>query len=254
MEQIVIEHHDAVAVLRLNRPPANAIDLDFAGALEAAFARLVDAGEARAVVFTGTGECFSAGLDLKLVPRYSRDEQRTMLTTINRMLAKLYGCPLPVVGAINGHAVAAGLILALACDYRVATNTAAKLGLTEVRAGIPFPAAAMAVLQTEVAPSVARALTLRGNNVDASTALADGLVDELQPPKRVLSTAIDVARDLASMPRDAYARIKCQLRARTIATIDEIVARGSDPMLDAWLSGDASAASAGLLRRSGPVS
>jgi enoyl-CoA hydratase len=248
MERIVIEYDGAVALFRLNRSPVNAVDLTFARELESAFAPLVDAGEARAIVVTGTGACFSAGLDLKLVPAYSPEEQRTMVSTLNRVLAKLYGCPLPVVGAINGHAIAGGLILALACDYRVGSDAPCKLGLTEVRAGVPFPAAAMSVLLAEVAPNVARLLTLRGNNVGPDIALAYGLVDELEPPERVVPTALAVAHDLASMPRDAYARIKRQVRAKTIAFIDETIARGSDPMLESWLTGEAPTAAAGLLR------
>jgi enoyl-CoA hydratase len=248
MEQIVIEHDAAVAVFRLNRPPVNAVDLAFARALDAALGSLMDTSDARAIVITGTGRCFSAGLDLKLVPQYSSEEQRVMITTLNQTIARLYACPLPVVGAINGHAIAGGLILALACDYRVGTSAAAQFGLTEVRAGIPFPAAAMAVLQAEVPPNVARILALRGNNVDSETALAYGLLDELQPPDRVLPAAIAVARDLASMPREAYARIKCQLRAKPITSIEETVARGGDPMLNAWLASDAGRASADLLR------
>jgi enoyl-CoA hydratase len=248
MEQIVIEYVGEVAVFQLNRAPVNAVDLAFAGALETAFRSLVESGNARAITITGTGECFSAGLDLKLVPRYSAAEQRAMITALNRTIAELYGCRLPVVGAINGHAIAGGLVLALACDYRVATSGPAKLGLTEVRAGIPFPAAAMAVLQAEVPPHVSRVLALRGNNVGPDTALAYGLVDELQLPDRVLPTAIAVARDLAAMSPDAYARIKRQLRARPIACVEETVARGSDPLLDSWLADNASQASAELLR------
>ena len=248
MDNIVIEHSGAVAVFRLNRPPVNAIDVTFASELEVAFASLLARGTAQAVVFTGTGACFSAGLDLKLVPRYSPEEQRAMITTLNRVLGKLYTCPLPVVGAINGHAIAGGLILALACDYRVGTSAPAKFGLTEVRAGIPFPAAAMAVLQAEVAPNVARILALRGDNVGTDIALAYGLVDEIQPPERVLSTAVAVARDLASMPREAYARIKRQVRANVIALIEETLTRGSDPMLESWFTADAGSASSSLLR------
>lgn len=112
MEHLVIEHDVAVAVFRLNRPPVNAIDLTFARELETAFATLVDAGRARAIVFTGTGDCFSAGLDLKRVPRYRPEEQREMVSALNRTLATLYACPVPVVGAVNGHAIAGGLIFA----------------------------------------------------------------------------------------------------------------------------------------------
>ena len=250
MEHVHIEHDGRVAVFRLNRPPANAIDLEFAVEIEAAFTRLMDS-DAGAVVMTGSGGFFSAGLDLKHVPYYGRDEQRAMVTTINRMIARLYACPRPVVGAINGHAIAGGLIVALACDYRVGSAAPCKLGVTEARAGIPFPAAAMAVLQAELAPNVARILTLRANNVSPETALAYGLVDELQPSARVVPAAIEVARDLAGIPPDAYARIKRQLRGATIARIDDIIANGSDPLLESWLTAEAPAASAALLRRDG---
>ena len=251
MSTIEVERDGAVAVFRLNRPPANAIDLVFARELEAAFCALLDAGEARAIVFTGTGTCFSAGLDLKVVPTYGADEQRAMVTTINRMIARVYACPIPVVAAVNGHAIAGGLILALACDYRVGTSAACRLGVTEARAGIPFPAAAMAVLRAEVAPNVARVMTLRARNVGPEAALAGGVLDELAPPERVLPVAMDVARDLAGIPGGAYACIKRQLRAATIAFIEETVARGSDPLLESWLTAATAGASAALLRSAG---
>lgn len=250
MNHIAIERDGAVATFWLNRPPANAIDLNFAAELEAAFAPLSSAADVGAIVMTGTGSCFCAGLDLKLVPQYSVEQQRAMVSIVNRTIARLYACTVPVVGAINGHAIAGGLILALACDYRVGTTGACKLGLTEARAGIPFPAAAMTVLQAEVAPNVARVMTLQAENMGADAALSRGLLDELQPPARVLSRAIEVAQDLASIPRDAYARIKHQLRARPMAAIDETLARATDPSLESWLTSEASGASAALLRRS----
>ena len=251
MEQVGVERHGAVVVFRLNRPPANAFDLEFAREVEAAFVPLLDASEVGALVISGTGDYFSAGLDLKRVPLYGPEEQRAMVSTANGLLAKLYACSIPVVAAVNGHAIAAGLVLALACDYRVGSSAPCKLGVTEVRVGIPFPAVAMAVLQHEVAPHVARSMILRGNNIDPQTAIARGLLDELQPPERVATTAIDVARDLAGMPREAYARIKRQLRAKAIASIEETVASGGDPALESWITADAPAASAAQLRRHG---
>src|SRR5262249_61428695 len=97
-----------------------------------------------ALVITGAGACFCAGLDLKRVPLYGPEEQRAMVTAINQMVTALYACPLPVVAAVNGHAIAGGLILTLACDYRIRTTATCQLGITEARAGIPFPAAATA--------------------------------------------------------------------------------------------------------------
>ena len=118
-EMIRLEMNNGVATLRLDRPPANALDLSFITALADAFAELEGRGDVRAVVVTGTGRFFSAGLDLKAIPGYGHDEQRALATNLNRMVGRLYGLPLPVVAAVNGHCIAGGVIVALSCDYRV---------------------------------------------------------------------------------------------------------------------------------------
>jgi enoyl-CoA hydratase len=140
-------------------------------------------------------------------------------------------------------------VLALACDYRVGTTAPCRLGLTEGRAGIPFPAVAMAVVRAELPPAAARRLTLVARNYDTAAALADGVLDELQPPDLVLARAEAVASDLGGIPRLAYARIKQQLRADTLAFNARVVASGTDPLADAWLTPETGAASAALLAR-----
>lgn len=113
---------------------------------------------------TGTGEFFSGGLDLKAVPSYDPEEQRSLLGVANRMIARFYSCPIPLVAAVNGHAIAAGFILAISADYRVGPSSDALFGLTEARVGIPFPAAPMIVLQAELAPQDVRYATLYARN------------------------------------------------------------------------------------------
>ena len=245
-----VERVGSVAIVRLDRPPVNAVELDMGRAAERALDEAL-ASDPGALVLTGTGPCFSAGLDLKVVPLYGPAEQREMVVRANRLLAALYTCPLPVVGAVNGHAIAAGLVMALACDLRVGTRGPAKLGLTEARAGIPFPAAAMAIVRAELAPAVARTLTLFARNVDAERAVAFGILDELQAAAQVLPRALELAADLATIPRGAYARIKAQLRAETSARLHEIVASGTDPMLASWLDPQAASASRAVLRGEG---
>jgi enoyl-CoA hydratase/carnithine racemase len=242
-----VERSDSVSVVYLDRPPVNAIDLNFVRDADECFAGLESDGSARALILTGAGRCFSAGLDLRLVPRYDRDQQREMILGVNRMIRRLYSFPCPTIAAVNGHAIAGGLCVALACDYRIGIESPCELGLTEARAGIPFPAGPMAVVNAELVPHVARRLTLVARNMSPQEAVRDGILDELQAPERLLERAAEVARDLAQIPRDAYVRIKRQLRAATIRILDEIVQTGSDPMLDAWLAPEATASSAELL-------
>ena len=98
------------------------------------------------MILTGHGSVFSAGLDLKEIPRYDGAQQNRMLARLNKVIHRLYAMPIPVVAAVNGHAIAGGLVLALACDWRVAAETGALFGLTEIRVGVPYPVSAGAVV------------------------------------------------------------------------------------------------------------
>jgi enoyl-CoA hydratase len=231
---VAVESRGDVALLRLARPPANAIDLTLARALDEAVAGAL-AGHA-ALVLAGTGACFCAGVDTKAVPAYDDGDKRELIRSINRLVRTLYGCKLPVVAAVTGHAIGGGLIIALTADYRVCTTAPCKLSLSEARAGIPFPAAPLAVMQAELAPQVARVLALRALPIDPAAALASGLVDELAPPEALVERACAVAADMATIPRAAYAMVKQQLRGPALARIAGVVERDDDPLLSAWLT------------------
>src|SRR6185369_12721291 len=205
---IQIERAGNIAVMRINRPPANAIDLALAGEFDNALATVEKSSDVGALILTATGNCFSAGLDLKAIPGYDRDQQRSMVTEVNRLFGRLYGLPLPTVAAVNGHAVAGGVILTLGCDYRIGAEGDYKLGLAEARVGVPFPVAAMAIVKSELNHRVARLMVLTARNLNAEEALAAGVLDELQPPDRLLDRALEVAREMAALPRTTYARIK----------------------------------------------
>jgi len=244
---IHVESHDGIALLRFSRPPANAIELESATALEAALGRLEADPATRAVVLTGTGDFFSAGLDLKVVPTYDAAQQRAMVMAINRLLARLYALPLPTVAAVNGHALAGGLVLVLATDYRLAQPGTHRLGLTETRVAVPYPVAAMTVVQAELAPADARRLVLLARHHTADDAVAGRVVDELVAAEALVPRALAVAAELAALPRDAYARIKRQLRRDALERIERVVASGTDPLVEGWLSPETGAAAARIL-------
>ena len=128
MKHVRVEQRGDVALVRIDRPPANALDLSL---LDEGHGVLADLGAAEpgAVVLTGRDGFFSAGVDLKLVPTLDAAAQRAMVGGINRLFAGWYGFPRPVVCAVNGHAIAGGLILALCGDHRVGAR-AGRYGLT----------------------------------------------------------------------------------------------------------------------------
>ena len=245
---IELDVGDGIATLRINRPPVNAIDLPTIEQMGVAMADIEARRDLKALLVTGAGRCFSAGLDLKLVPTYGRDEQRRTIQGINNLVGRLYGLPLPTVAAVNGHAIAGGLVLALACDYRVGTKAPCQIGLTEARAGVPFPRVAMAVVQAELSPPAARRLTLVARNSAPEAALAEGILDELQPEDRVLTRAQELAAELGAISRVAYTRTKHQLRGTILAALADSISGGTDPLLDDWLNPETPGAAAALLR------
>ena len=204
---------NGVAVLSADRPPANALDLALLEEIVAAVQPFAN-DPPRALVLAGRPGFFSAGVDLKLAPTYEPEDRRRMVSAINAMALGVYELPCPVVGAITGHAVAGGLVLALCTDLRVASS-AGRYGLTEVKVGIGYPQAAIGVVRAELAPHAARRLALGSELLGASECLHLGVFDELAEPNDVLPRALELATSLAAFPREIYARTKRELRAAT---------------------------------------
>jgi enoyl-CoA hydratase len=222
---------DGVATVIADRPPANAMDVTLLRDLVAAIDEIA-ADLPSAVVLAGRPGFFSAGADLKAVPGYGPEEQRAMVDGINRMALDVYALACPVVGAITGHAIAGGLVLAVCTDLRIASSEG-KYGLTEVRVGVPYPQGAIGVVRAELAPQAVRRLAFGNELHDADTCLRLGVFDEIVEPDAVLPRAQEIARELASLPADVYARTKNDLRG---ATIDRLrVAAVDDPLLARWV-------------------
>jgi enoyl-CoA hydratase len=108
----------------------------------------------------------------------------------------------------------------------------------------------MAVVRGELAPPAVRRLGLRADLLDPPTALELGLVDELAAPDRVLDRALEVAGELAALPKATYRLVKSQIRRDTLAEIEGVLASDGDPMLSAWSGGEMPAAAASVLNRS----
>jgi enoyl-CoA hydratase/carnithine racemase len=207
---IHVTDRDGITVLQLDRPPANALDPSLLNAGVEVIENLMATPPA-AIVITGTGKFFSSGADLRVVPELSAAEQADLSRSISFLFATMYQFPRPVVSAVNGHAVAGGLIVAMCADHRV-VGRSGKFGLTEVKVGIPFPSAAMAVVQRELTPPIVRRLVFGTDLFDAGTAVEYGIFDEIVDDDVVLERSIDKARELAALPKATYELVKRRLR------------------------------------------
>ena len=220
-----------VQLMKADRPPANAMDVGLLDDLVTVVAQ-VAAAPPPALVLAGREGFFSAGADLKAVPAYGPEEQKRMVHGINAMALGVYGLPCPVVGAITGHAIAGGMVLALCTDIRIASD-AGRYGLTEVKVGVPYPQAAIGVVREELAPPGRRLFAFGNQLHDAATCLRLGAFDEIHPADAVLPRAIAVAEELAAMPADVYARTKSDLRGAALEAMR--AAAAEDPLLERWV-------------------
>ena len=221
---------DGTLLVTIDRPPVNALDLDAMAALEQTFAAATREIPQGGVVVTGGGDVFSAGVDTRAFARYGRDQRRTLVQAITRMVARLLAIPVPVVAAVNGHALGGGFVLMLACDYRIAADVeAAKLGMTEARAGIPFPAGPLEILRHELAPELLRRLTLTSAVVGVRELAVSRTIDELCAAADLTSRSIAQAKTLASQP--AFRTVKRQIRGELLERVAALAAAGRDAFL-----------------------
>ena len=198
---VPVERRGPVAFLTMNRPEAaNALSKALVAALEGAFAELA-AGlkrgdDLRAVVLTGTGKAFCAGADLRERLTMSLEQTWGFLDELNRLMNAVAAFPRPVIAAINGAALGGGLELALACDIRIAADTA-EVGLTEVRLGIIPGAGGTQRLARIASVAAAKELILTGMRVRAQRAYALGIVADVVPAANLIDIAGKLADEIA---------------------------------------------------------
>ena len=231
LEPVRLELADGLAVLRLARGKANALDIELCRALTARLGELGDS-DARALILTGEGEMFSAGVDLPRLAAGGAPYVEEFLPALSDAFMALFSFPRPVVAALNGHAIAGGAVLAAACDRRVMNVERGRIGVTELLVGVPFPIGALEILRCAYGTARLRELALLGRTFPAEEALALGLVDEAAVGERVVARATEVAVELAAIPADSFTHVKRLLQApyrqriaRDGAADDEAVTR-----------------------------
>ncbi len=231
-----IERDEEVAILHLEGGRANALNVEFLGKLNALLDE-VEASDARAVVLTGYGKFFSAGLDLASLEGAERSAVRETLQWLHRLCHRLFTLPLPVVAAVNGHAIAGGCVIALQADARLMTNAKSLIGLKEVQLGVGLPVVVVEALRAAVPAPSFTPLALEGQLVGPQRALELSLVEALVAPEQLLAAAVQRARELAA-PGLGFAHIKASLRAPHAARMDADWASDLEAWLDTWFHED----------------
>ena len=261
---IEIVERGAVRELRLARPPANALSPELMAALTAALAQAAAeasaaaaSGGVAALVLSGAPGMFSAGLDLPYLLTLDRAGIRVMWNNLYALLRTLAASPLPVVAAITGHSPAGGAVLAIHCDARVMADGDFRIGLNEVRVGLPLPPVIFAAMRRLVGPRQAERMCVSGALVLPAEAARIGLVDEVVPADQAVERAAAIAAELAALPRAAMAATRRLARADLVALYDDDGGQDAgagrdreiESVLDSWFSVEAQTTMRSLVER-----
>jgi enoyl-CoA hydratase len=199
------------------------------------------------VLLTGAGDSFSAGLNLKEVAAQDEPGMHRFLGALERMVAALFTYPGPLVAWVNGHAIAGGCIVALACDHRLCTaDPRARIGLNEVPLGLRFPPRTWRLVRHRLPAHTVERVVLEGGLYAPETALRLGLVDEIVAGE---AEARAYAERIASCPRPAYVAAKQALRQGVLDVSPEEERHFREHVLPAWVTPELKAKLAAVLAR-----
>jgi enoyl-CoA hydratase/carnithine racemase len=220
-------------VLALASDKVNSLDREVLGEISAFVEYCEQENGIGALVLTGEGSVFSAGLNVTEVLKNDLGYTDDLLHALNDALVRLFRCPKPTVAAINGAAIAGGCILASACDKRIIAEEA-RIGVTELRVGVSFPIVAIELLH-HACGSQAEQLILNAELLDAEGACRSGLAHQSLPRFELQAAAIAAAEQLASLDAAAYALAKASTRRAALSAMADDGARAIDSRVrDHW--------------------
>jgi enoyl-CoA hydratase len=214
---ITITHRNTIRIATIAHGKANALDVELSKAIVGAiddYRRSPDT----AIVITGQGAMFSAGVDLVRVVAGGAAYVREFLPALSAALESVFTCPKPVIAAVNGHAIAGGCILAAAADHRVMSRGNGRIGIPELRVGVPFPSVPLEIMRFAAARHLP-AMVYGGATYSADDALAHDLVDGIAEPEALIDAAVAMAEQLAALPPAVFAMTKRAVRAPAIERI-----------------------------------
>ena len=232
---IATEEFEGVTVATLDHGKVNAFDSDLMKAWISELDRL-EQSDTKALVLTGGGKVFSAGVDLRRLTEEGRDYVEMFLPLMSEAFLRTFTFSRPVVAAVNGHAIAGGCMLACACDYRVMSEGSGRIGTPELAVGVPFPSIAVEILRLMIPNHLLQTVIYRGVTCTPGDALTHGFVDEISPPDVLVERAIKMAVRLGSLPAASFALTKRLIREPSRERVVQYMQSIDKEILDAWMS------------------
>jgi len=219
-EDLIVEVHGKVALIRLNRPKAlNALNDNMMNELGEALAAFDKDADIGCIVLTGSEKAFAAGADIVAMKDYTyQDTYRD--NYITRNWEHILKVRKPVIGAVAGYALGGGCELAMMCDFLIAADTA-KFGQPEIKIGVTPGAGATQRLPRTIGKSKAMDLLLTARTIDAAEAERIGIVSRIVPADQLIAQALEAANTVAAMPLSVAMMIKDAVNRAFETTLSE---------------------------------
>lgn len=213
----LIEEQDGIVILKMSSNKLNIMNDAFFKDLNYAFDTVDKEYSNKPVVLTSVGNVFSAGLDLNqchdIFSRGDTDEVLSWFHQFRDSLLRVFNFDRPIVAALNGHAIAGGLILALCCDTRYAVSTNAKYGLNEITIGFPLPAFFAEIIKYALGPRRSEEILFNGVLYDPDDCIKLGMFHDITDHNNLIDMAAAYAGQFNSDNIYAYSIAKKALRA-----------------------------------------
>lgn len=211
MSTIEVEEYSNAVLLRLANGVTNPVNLALVKELTDLIADLKEQSNSdqyKGLVLSGGEKFFSIGLDIPGMINASQEMFSEFWDAFNHLLFEIYTLPLPTVCAMQGNSIAGGAVIALCCDYRYAADNGKKIGLNEIKLGVPIPYLTSLILPNLASDYAVREIIYEGNFISFDTASKLGLVDNIYSANEVESKALEKASGIAQLPREAFQVLK----------------------------------------------
>ena len=227
-----------ITILKLAYGKANTMDVEFCQAVINEF-RELRSSSAKAVVLTGQGSIFSAGVELVRTSDGGPAYVRKFLPVLNAMFDAVFHFPKPVVAAINGHAIAGGCVLACCADRRLMAQGSGRIGVTELLVGLPFPALAFEVMRSVTLSRYFSQAIYTGDTILPEAGVERRWIDEVVAPADLTERAVAVAQTLAALPASTFAMTKRQMHLPVTERMEREGNKIDAAVIDIWAAPDA---------------
>jgi 3,2-trans-enoyl-CoA isomerase len=236
MNFVLSLRENGIATLTLKRGKVNALNEPMVEEITQSFERLEADNQVRSIIMTGSGKFFSFGFDVPEFLNYPKQDFIRYAEKFTNLCTYMFQFPKPIVAALNGHTIAGGCMLAIACDYRLMVSGKAKISLNEITFGSSVFAGSVEMLKFCVGQKNAQSILYSGAMYSAEEALGLGLVDRVSSESGLAEDSINVAQTLAEKSSLAFKSIKSLLRNTIVEEMNSRDKESSIEMAEIWYS------------------